>query len=166
MAEFSDGSDLSRSAPASGAWRPGDAPGHRRFASLPASRTFSLEAGGTIGGPERPITIAYETWGQLNAARDNAVLVLHALTGDSHVLGPAGSGHPTPGWWEGLVGPGLAVDTTRHYVIAPNVLGGCQGSTGPSSISPDGRPWGSRFLTSQIRIRFLTLANPLKLWNG
>lgn len=73
------------------------------------------------------------------------MLVLHALTGDSHLTGPAGPGHPTAGWWTELVGPGRALDTDRWFVVAPNVLGGCQGSTGPSSAAPDGRPWGSRF---------------------
>lgn len=74
------------------------------------------------------------------------MLVLHALTGDSHVAGPAGPGHPTPGWWEGVVGPGLALDTDRWFVVAPNVLGGCRGSTGPSSPRPGaGRPWGAAF---------------------
>ncbi len=73
------------------------------------------------------------------------MLVLHALTGDSHLTGPAAPGHPTAGWWTELVGPGRALDTDRWFVVAPNVLGGCQGSTGPSSTAPDGRPWGSRF---------------------
>jgi homoserine O-acetyltransferase len=73
------------------------------------------------------------------------VLVLHALTGDSHVVGPPGPGHPTAGWWDGLVGPGRALDTDRWFVVAPNVLGGCQGSTGPSSFRPDGRRWGGSF---------------------
>jgi homoserine O-acetyltransferase len=73
------------------------------------------------------------------------VLVLHALTGDSHVAGPAEPGHPTPGWWDGLVGPGRALDTDRWFVVAPNVLGGCQGSTGPSSPDPSGRRWGGGF---------------------
>lgn len=71
--------------------------------------------------------LAYETWGQRAADGSNAVLVLHALTGDSHVAGPAGPGHPTPGWWDALVGPGRALDTDRWFVVAPNVLGGCQG---------------------------------------
>lgn len=91
------------------------------------------------------VRIAYETWGELNADRSNAVLVLHALTGDSHVTGPAGPGHRTPGWWDTLVGPGTPLDPASWFVVAPNVLGGCQGSTGPSSAAPDGRPWGSRF---------------------
>jgi homoserine O-acetyltransferase len=91
------------------------------------------------------VTLAYESWGTLNAARDNAVLVLHALTGDAHVVGPAGPGQPTPGWWDGLIGNGAPLDPQRHFVIAANVLGGCQGSTGPSSTAADGKPYGSRF---------------------
>lgn len=73
------------------------------------------------------------------------MLVLHALTGDSHAAGRAGPGHPTPGWWDGLIGPGRALDTDRWFVVAPNVLGGCQGSTGPSSPRPGGRRWGGAF---------------------
>lgn len=71
--------------------------------------------------------------------------MLHALTGDSHLAGPAGPGHPTPGWWEALIGPERALDPQRWFVVAPNVVGGCQGSTGPSSTAPDAIPWGSRF---------------------
>jgi homoserine O-acetyltransferase len=97
------------------------------------------------------VRVAYETWGTLNAARDNAILVEHALTGDSHVSGPTGVGHPTPGWWDGLVGPGLPLDSDRWFVVASNVLGGCQGTTGPSSQAPDGRPWGSRFPFVTVR---------------
>lgn len=97
------------------------------------------------GGSSLPVTLAYETWGRLNADGSNAVLVLHALTGDSHVIGDAGDGHPTAGWWSSVVGPGKAIDTDRYFVLAANMLGGCQGSTGPSSASPDGTPWGSRF---------------------
>ncbi|GAB2679915.1 homoserine O-acetyltransferase MetX [Thalassiella azotivora] len=128
----------------SAAWRDGDPPGRRRFADV---GPLALEAGGRLPG----VRIAYETWGTLSAARDNAVLVLHALTGDSHVVGDAGEGHPTPGWWEGLVGPGAPIDTDRYYVVAPNVLGGCQGTTGPASTAPDGRAWGSRFPFTTIR---------------
>ena len=127
-----------------GPWREGDPAGHRRIAEV---GTITLEARGAL--PD--VTVAYETWGTLNAARDNAVLVLHALTGDSHVSGPAGPGHPTPGWWDALVGPGRALDTNRWFVVAPNVLGGCQGTTGPSSSAPDGRPWGSRFPFLTVR---------------
>ncbi|UMP06936.1 homoserine O-acetyltransferase [Amycolatopsis sp. EV170708-02-1] len=95
--------------------------------------------------------LAYETWGQLNGDASNAVLIEHAMTGDSHVAGHAGDGHPTAGWWNGIVGPGLAVDTTKYFVVVPNILGGCQGSTGPASIARDGRPWGSRFPSITIR---------------
>lgn len=130
------------------AWREGDDPGRRRFADL---GDLAFEGGGRLPG----VRLAYETWGTPSPARDNAVLVLHALTGDSHVTGPAGPGHPTPGWWDGLVGPGAAIDTDRWFVVAPNVLGGCQGSTGPSSTAPDGRPWGSRFpfVTTRDQVR-------------
>lgn len=127
------------SPPATGAWREGSDPGRRRFLALPAPLT--VESGSTLDG----VRIAYETWGELAPDASNAVLVLHALTGDSHVTGPAGPGHPTAGWWDTLVGPGCPLDPARWFVVAPNVLGGCQGSTGPSSTAPDGRPWGSRF---------------------
>ncbi|MCI4659966.1 homoserine O-acetyltransferase MetX [Cryobacterium zhongshanensis] len=130
--------------PATGAWRDGDPVGDRRFQDVGA---LDLEAGGRLGSAR----IAYETWGELSPARDNAVLVLHALTGDSHLLGPAGPGHATAGWWGGIVGPGLAIDTDRYFVVAPNMLGGCQGSTGPASLSPDGSEWGIRFPYLTIR---------------
>src|SRR5690606_6703596 len=81
----------------------------------------------------------------------NAVLVLHALTGDSHVVGDVGPDQPTPGWWPGLIGPGRPLDTDRWFVVAPNVLGGCRGTTGPSSPAPDGRPRGSQFPAVSIR---------------
>ncbi|WP_431802393.1 homoserine O-acetyltransferase MetX [Microbacterium sp. bgisy203] len=130
--------------PATGAWRDGDPAGDRRFALLGAFRTEN--------GESLPFArLAYESWGELNAAGDNAVLVLHALTGDSHVRGEAGPGHPTDGWWDGIVGPGAAIDTDRWFVVAPNMLGGCQGSTGPASIGPDGREWGLRFPYLTIR---------------
>ncbi|MER5790434.1 homoserine O-acetyltransferase [Streptomyces sp. NPDC001980] len=126
--------------PATGAWREGDPSGHRQW--YVSEKPLSLEAGGELPGGR----LAFESWGRLAPDRSNAVLVLHALTGDSHVVGPAGPGHPTPGWWDGLVGPGLALDTDRWFVIAPNVLGGCQGSTGPASLRPDGRRrWGGAF---------------------
>ncbi|MBN8205762.1 homoserine O-acetyltransferase [Microbacterium esteraromaticum] len=130
--------------PATGAWRDGDPVGDRRFTVLSDLRTEN--------GDHLPVArIAWESWGQLNAARDNAVLILHALTGDSHVRGNAGPGHPTAGWWQDIVGPGAAIDTDRWFVIAPNMLGGCQGSTGPASIAPDGREWASRFPYLTIR---------------
>ncbi|RXZ40654.1 homoserine O-acetyltransferase [Agromyces binzhouensis] len=97
------------------------------------------------------VRIAYEAWGELDAVRGNAILVLHALTGDSHVVGPAGPAHASAGWWPGVVGPGRAIDTDRWFVVAPNVLGGCQGSTGPASVAPDGVEWGARFPFVTIR---------------
>ncbi|MEV5967940.1 homoserine O-acetyltransferase [Kribbella sp. NPDC051952] len=105
---------------------------------------LSLESGTTLPG----VRIAYETWGRLNVARDNAVLICHALTGDAHVVGPTGPGQPTPGWWDGLT---RHLDPADWYVVAANVLGGCQGTTGPSSDAPDGRPWGSRFPAITVR---------------
>ena len=97
------------------------------------------------------VTMAYQSWGRLSPQRDNAVLVLHALTGDSHVVGPTGPDQPTPGWWDGLIGPGAPLDTDRLFAVAANVLGGCRGSTGPSSIAADGRPYGSRFPRITVR---------------
>jgi homoserine O-acetyltransferase len=130
--------------PATGAWREGDHPGDRLFVSIGAQQ---FERGGEIPS----VRIAYETWGELDEDRGNAVLVLHALTGDSHVVGSAGPGHPTAGWWSGIIGPGKSVDTDRWFVVAPNMLGGCQGSTGPASLAPDGREWGPRFPYLTIR---------------
>ena len=96
--------------------------------------------------------LAYETWGELSPAADNAVLVCHALTGDSHAAGELGNGHPTPGWWDTVIGPGRAIDTDRWFVVCVNVPGGCQGSTGPASPHPDdSRPFGSRFPVVTIR---------------
>lgn len=97
------------------------------------------------------VHIAVERWGELSPGRDNVVVVLHALTGDSHISGPAGADHPTPGWWDGIVGPGAPIDTDRWCAVATNVLGGCRGSTGPGSIAPDGKPWGSRFPPITVR---------------
>jgi homoserine O-acetyltransferase len=134
--------------PASGAWRPGDPVGQRQFVSLAQDRPFALEGGGVL----RDITIAFETWGELSADASNAVLVCHALTGDAHAAGKSGPGHPVPGWWDDLIGPGRALDTDRYFVVCANVLGGCQGSTGPSSLDPaDGRAYGSRFPVVSIR---------------
>ncbi|KRE38622.1 homoserine O-acetyltransferase [Janibacter sp. Soil728] len=125
-------------------WRDGDPPGDRIFQAI---GDLTLESGDHL--PD--VVLAYETWGALNPARDNAVLVEHALTGDSHVVGPSGPGHPTVGWWPDLVGPGALLDTDEYFVVAVNVLGGCQGSTGPGTSAADGRPWGSRFPRVTIR---------------
>jgi len=133
--------------PATGAWRPGDPPGGRRFETLFDTRPHVLEAGGRL----EHVTVAYETWGTLAPDASNALLVLHALTGDSHAAGPAGPGHAVVGWWRELIGPGAPIDTDRFFVVCPNVLGGCQGTTGPSSAAPDGRPWGARFPLVTIR---------------
>src|SRR5688572_6357192 len=125
-------------------WRPGDPVGERRFASI---GDLLLERGGVL--PD--VTVAYQTWGTLSPYGDNAVLVEHALTGDSHVVGDIGPGHPSPGWWPGLIGAGAPLDTDRLFVVASNVLGGCQGTTGPASAAPDHRPWGGRFPFITIR---------------
>ena len=148
----------------SGAWREGSDPGHRRFADV---GPLSLEAGGSMAW----VTVAYETWGTLNATADNAILVEHALTGDSHVSGPAGPAHPTPGWWDGLIGPGRPLNTDRHFVVAANVLGGCQGTTGPASLGPAGRRWGSSFpfvtVRDQVEVEFrLTELLGIRQWRA
>jgi len=133
--------------PVTGAWSAVQPSGRRQFLSL-GERPIALDVGTTL----RDVTVAYETWGTLNHDASNAILVCHAWTGDSHVAGPAGEGHPTPGWWEGVVGPGLAIDTNEWFVVCSNVLGGCQGTTGPASAHPDeGRPYGSRFPVITIR---------------
>jgi homoserine O-acetyltransferase len=101
-----------------------------------------LESGRQFG----PVTLAYETCGTLSPRRDNAILVLHALTGDSHVAGCYTCDDTKPGWWELMVGPGKPIDTDRYFIICANVLGGCMGSTGPSSINPKtNRPYGLDF---------------------
>ena len=93
---------------------------------------LQLESGVTLA----PITLAYEMYGDLDPARGNAILILHALSGDSHVAGRLHPEDRKPGWWDTMVGPGRAFDTERYCVICANILGGCQGSTGPSSIDP------------------------------
>jgi len=108
---------------------------------------LTLESGEVLDD----VSIAVQRWGELSPARDNVVVALHALTGDSPLTGPAGPGHPTPGWWDGVAGPGAPIDTDRWCAVATNVLGGCRGSTGPSSLARDGRPWGSRFPLITVR---------------
>src|SRR6266568_2961528 len=101
-----------------------------------------LQRGGQLG----PITVAYETWGKLNANGDNAVLITHALTGSSHAHEAESPDDTKVAWWNPLIGPGRFFDTTRYFVICSNVLGSCYGTTGPSSIDPNnGRPYGMRF---------------------
>ena len=129
---------------ASGGWIVGDPTGDRKFSEV---FDLELESGEKLSGAK----LAYESWGELNADRSNAILVLHALTGDSHTVGNPSDGHPTAGWWNGLIGPGLYLDTDKYFVITPNVLGGCQGSTGPSSLNKDGREYGPSFPQLTIR---------------
>lgn len=92
---------------------------------------LSCDCGTTLAN----VTIAYETWGTLNEEKDNAILICHAISGDSHAVG----------WWERIVGPGRAIDSNRYFVIGSNALGGCQGSTGPASLAEDGKPYANRF---------------------
>ena len=98
-----------------------------------------------LGQILRPVTLAYETYGILNKERDNAILVLHALSGDAHAAGYHQSDEK-PGWWDNMIGPSKALDTDKYFVICSNVLGGCKGSTGPSSLNPiTGKPYGLDF---------------------
>lgn len=103
---------------------------------------FTLELGGSLPS----LTLRFETYGKLNAAGSNAILVPHALSGDHHVAGKHAVGDAKPGWWEAFVGPGKMIDTDRFFVIGVNTLGGCSGSTGPLSIDPlSGKPYGGTF---------------------
>lgn len=113
---------------------------------LELSEPLPLDSGQSLAG----VQIAYEAYGTLSEARDNAVLICHATSGDQHVASP----HPItgkPGWWDRMVGPGLPIDTDRFHVICANVLGGCMGSTGPSSPAADGAPYAMRFPVITIR---------------
>src|SRR5215470_6514124 len=104
--------------------------------------TLKLSSGATL----KPFTLAYETYGTLNEEHSNAILICHALSGDSHVAGYyTDDPDEQPGWWDDAVGPGKMFDTNRFFVICSNVIGGCQGSTGPSSLAPDGNPYALRF---------------------
>jgi len=102
---------------------------------------LKLESGEKLG----PITLAYETYGKLNPQKSNAILVLHALSGDAHAAGISKSDGAV-GWWDNLIGPGKGIDTDKYFVICSNVIGGCKGSTGPSSVNPaTGKPYGIDF---------------------
>ncbi|MBN2353605.1 MAG: homoserine O-acetyltransferase [Spirochaetales bacterium] len=110
------------------------------FADPPDS--LELESGEKLG----PVTVAYETYGELSAERDNAVLIVHALSGDSHVAGVYAPDDRKPGWWDLMIGPGKPIDTRKYFVVCSNILGGCQGTTGPSSINPaSGEPYALDF---------------------
>ena len=115
------------------------------FAEPPDELT--LESGEKLG----PITLAYETYGKLNAEKSNAILILHALTGDAHAAG-FHKGDKNPGWWDNMIGPGKGFDTNKYFIICSNVIGGCRGSTGPSSINPKtNRPYGLEFPVVTIK---------------
>src|SRR3954462_10358765 len=121
-------------------------------------RPFTFKTGQVIPG----FSLRYETYGQLNATRDNAIVICHALSGDHHCAGWHSADDRKPGWWNNLIGPGKAVDTRRYYVVCANVLGGCQGSTGPSSTNPEtGRPYGILF--PYVTIRDMVRAQKLLL---
>ncbi|HKJ74034.1 MAG TPA: homoserine O-acetyltransferase, partial [Alphaproteobacteria bacterium] len=110
-------------------------------ALLGVDKPLQLDCGAELG----PFTVAYQTYGELNAEKSNAVLVCHALTGDQHAANP----HPItgkPGWWHHMIGPGRPLDTNKYFVVCQNVLGGCIGTTGPKEINPaTGRPYGLDF---------------------
>jgi homoserine O-acetyltransferase len=130
---------------------------HEGLTRLTLSKPLPLDGGGVLDG----VVIAYETWGALNAARSNAVLVCHALTGDQFVAGELNPVTGRPPWWPQVVGPGRIIDTDRFHVICTNVLGGCMGSTGPASLHADGEPWGLRFpvitIADMVRAQALLL---------
>ncbi len=116
-------------------------PAQNETADFTKAEPLTLDSGATLS----PYTIAYSTYGKLNEARSNAILICHALTGDQYVSGP----HPVTakaGWWETMVGPGKPIDTNSYFVICPNIIGGCMGSTGPASVNPEtGAPYGLDF---------------------
>ena len=117
----------------------------RYVQSAKLDQPLALELGGQLAD----VTVAYETYGKLNAARDNAILVCHAISGDSHVA--RHDEQDDPGWWDIAVGPGKAIDTSRYFVICPNLLGGCRGTTGPGSVNPaTGKPYGRDFPTITV----------------
>jgi homoserine O-acetyltransferase/O-succinyltransferase len=127
--------------------READTPRDSLVARFGPGKPLKLDAGIELS----PFQIAYKTYGALNAQRSNAVMICHALTGDQHVA----STHPVtgkPGWWETMVGPGRPIDTERYFVICPNVMGACMGTSGPSSTNPaTGKPWGLEFPVITIR---------------
>ena len=109
---------------------------------------FSLHKGGTL----ESIAVAYETYGELSRDKDNVVYICHALTGDAHVAGRYSENDDKPGWWDEMVGPGKGIDTDYYHVVCANILGGCKGTTGPSSTSPaTGKPYGSSFPDITVR---------------
>lgn len=130
------------SAPHSVSLPPEGEPGHVRIGDV------TTEAGAVI----KDVTVEFERWGRLNADASNVIVLEHALTGDAHASGPADIDRPTAGWWNGMIGSARALDTDKYCIICTNVIGGCRGTTGPSSPHPDdGSPWGSRFPAISVR---------------
>src|SRR5258707_12459745 len=109
--------------------------------------SISLDCGVVLA----PVDVAYETYGELNTAKSNPILVVHAFSGDAHAAGISHEGGK-PGWWDNMIGPGKAFDTSKYFVLSSNILGGCRGSTGPSSIDPaTGCPYAMKFPVITIR---------------
>ena len=107
---------------------------------------LELECGRKLG----PVTLAYETYGTLSSAKDNAILVLHALSGDAHAAGRHKPGEKYPGWWDIMIGPGKGMDTTKYFIICSNFISGCKGSTGPSSVNPAALPSRNLFFEFEL----------------
>jgi homoserine O-acetyltransferase/O-succinyltransferase len=127
---------------------PADSVGFVTPRKVAIDRPLTLDCGKTL--PRFDLMV--ETYGTLNAARSNAILVCHALSGDHHAAGYHGADDRKPGWWETCIGPGKPIDTSRFYVVALNNLGGCRGSTGPGTVNPDtGKPWGPDFPIVTVR---------------
>jgi len=123
-----------------------------------SDKPLQLECGKTLG----PIDVAYETYGRLNEAKDNTILICHALSGNAHVAGYHSDDDQKPGWWEDMVGPGKGIDADKYFVICSNFLGGCAGTTGPSSVNPEtGKPYGLDFpiitIADMVRVQKLLL---------
>jgi homoserine O-acetyltransferase/O-succinyltransferase len=146
MAEANVDVSVSAISEVAAAWREAENP-HSARVRFGVEQPLRLDAGLDLA----PFQIAYQTYGSLNANRSNAILTCHALTGDQHVANV----HPVtgkPGWWDTMVGPGRPIDTERYFVICPNVVGGCMGTTGPSTVNPaTGTPWGLNFPVITIR---------------
>jgi homoserine O-acetyltransferase/O-succinyltransferase len=146
MADANVDESVSAISEVAAAWREAENP-HSALVRFGVEQPLRLDAGLDLA----PFQIAYQTYGSLNANRSNAILVFHALTGDQHVANV----HPVtgkPGWWDTMVGPGRPIDTERYFVICSNVVGGCLGTTGPSTINPaTGTPWGLNFPVITIR---------------
>ncbi len=142
------------------------------FSFAEKKQNLVLESGASIG----PVTLAYETYGELAPAKDNVILILHALSGDSHAAGFYAADDQKPGWWDIMIGPGKAIDTEKYFVICSNVLGGCMGSTGPSSINPSsGKAYGLDFpmitigdivLAQRELLRYLKIEKMLAVIGG